>query len=223
MQPGNQEFVDSLCRHVRGNPIYADGYGRWFSNPLLIQSKALDLVHKLHWQRAEGATMWDHYLLQHYVPEYLIPLFNLASSVWEDRHWLMSTNLTRLNYVPVYMTHMNMELNSAGWCANLLVGDVSSLSVLILMLEKNGWNRIRNVCVIFQMTCRTKRRNTSCKNGARKRSLPLNHGCVHIRSINLMAITKTSLHFAKTCGSFLCPERITMSLYLDIGTCSCFH
>jgi hypothetical protein len=109
MQPGNQEYVDSFCRHVRGNPTYADGYGRWFSNPLHVQSKALDLVYKLHWQRAEGASMWDYYLLQHYVPEYLMPLFDLASSVWEARHWLMSTNLTGLNYVPVYRTQMNME------------------------------------------------------------------------------------------------------------------
>jgi hypothetical protein len=109
MQPGNQEFVDSFCSFVRGNPTYADGYGRWFPNPLLVQSKALDLVHKLHWQQAEGASMWDHYLLQHYVPDYLMPLFDLASSVWEARHWLMSTNLKKLNFVPVYRTQMNME------------------------------------------------------------------------------------------------------------------
>jgi hypothetical protein len=109
MQPGNQEYADSFCMHVRCNPIYADGYGRWFWNPLHIPSKAPDLVHTLHWQRAEGASMRDYYLLQHYVPEYLMPLFDLANSVWEARHWLMSTNLSRLDYVPVYMTHMHME------------------------------------------------------------------------------------------------------------------
>jgi hypothetical protein len=223
MQPGNQEYVDSFCRHVRGNPTYADGYGRWFLNPLHARSKALDLVYKLHWQRAEGASMWDYYLLQHYVPGYRMPLLDLASSVWEARQWLMSTNLTGLNYVPVYRTHTNMETEFrrvvrkfARWRRGFFQRTYPHTGKEWLepyptrvhnlpddMLYKEKEHQLQEWCMEAVTVA--------------------NHGCVHIRSINLMAITKTSMHFAKTYGSFLCPERITMSLYRDIGACSRFH
>jgi hypothetical protein len=58
MHRASADRVDWFCNFVRENAAYADGYGRWFSNPLPVQTKALDLVHKLQWQRGEGANMW---------------------------------------------------------------------------------------------------------------------------------------------------------------------
>lgn len=108
MQRVDTDRVDLFCIRAR-DPIYSATFGQWFSYPLPVRARVLDLVHKLEWQHGEGADMWHHYTTPHYSREYLMPLFDLAASVWEARHWLTSRKLESLNYVPVYRTSWSLE------------------------------------------------------------------------------------------------------------------